>query len=193
MNRESTHNSPNPFSGDMNHGQNSPKATANASGTQLKRDDSPGRACGFDPDLIAGAIISLGAGGLLLRTTDMPAMTALLPVSMLSVLVLLGILLIVRCVIRLKRQDEAHTLSAPVFDNARRFLGIAASISAYVAGVALLGFYTTTAVMIPVVAWCFGYRSLKGLLIADLVFTGGIAVIFVLLMGQELPTEFFLQ
>lgn len=146
----------------------------------------------LDPDLIAGIVIVLGAGALLMRTAGMPAMTALLPVSMLSVLVLLGILLIARCVIRLKRQDENYA-PTQVFDNARRFLGITASIALYVAGVALLGFYTTTAVMIPVVAWCFGYRSLKGLLIADLIFTGGIAIIFVLLMGQELPTEFFLR
>ena len=47
--------------------------------------------------------------------------------------------------------------------------------------------------MIPVVAWCFGYRSLKGVLLADLIFTGGIAIIFVVLMGQERPTEFFLR
>lgn len=146
----------------------------------------------LDPDLIAGIVIVLAAGALLLRTAGMPAMTALLPVSMLSVLVLLGVFLIARCVIRLKRQGDAYA-PTQVFDNARRFLGIAASIALYVAGVALLGFYTTTAVMIPAVAWCFGYRSLKGLLLADLIFTGGIAIIFVLLMGQELPTEFFLR
>ncbi|RKD86928.1 MULTISPECIES: tripartite tricarboxylate transporter TctB family protein [Kushneria] len=145
---------------------------------------------GIDPDLIAGVIIVLGAGALLTRTSDMPGMTALLPVTMLSALILLGVLLIGRCVLRRRRQTVA---AIKVFDNAKRFIGIVASIAIYVAAVALLGFYTSTAVMIPVVAWCFGYRNLKGVLLADLIFTGGIAIIFVLLMGQELPTEFFLR
>ncbi|MCM2130232.1 tripartite tricarboxylate transporter TctB family protein [Larsenimonas rhizosphaerae] len=145
---------------------------------------------GIDPDLIAGTVIVLGAGVLLTRTSDMPGMTALLPVTMLSALILLGVLLIGRCVLRRRRQTVAPI---KVFDDAKRFFGIVASIAIYVAAVALLGFYTATAVMIPVVAWCFGYRSLKGVLLADLIFTGGIAIIFVLLMGQELPTEFFLR
>ncbi|MFC0338869.1 Tripartite tricarboxylate transporter TctB family protein [Kushneria avicenniae] len=148
------------------------------------------RSGGIDPDLIAGVVIVLGAGVLLTRTTDMPGMTALLPVTMLSALIILGILMIGRCALRHRRRTTA---SIKVFDNAKRFVGIIAAIAIYVAAVALLGFYTTTAVMIPVVAWCFGYRSLKGVLLADLIFTGGIAIVFVLLMGQELPTEFFLR
>ncbi|KFF48545.1 hypothetical protein GY26_13390 [Gammaproteobacteria bacterium MFB021] len=158
--------------------------------------NTPSAARGIDPDLVAGIIIVLGAGALLSRTSDMPGMTALLPVTMLSALVVLGLLMIGRCLLRRRRRgDPEATAPAPlkVFDNARRFFGIVVAIAAYVAGVALLGFYTTTAVMIPVVAWCFGYRSLKGVLLADLIFTGGIAIIFVVLMGQELPTEFFLR
>ncbi|BBI64888.1 hypothetical protein HSBAA_61940 [Vreelandella sulfidaeris] len=61
------------------------------------------------------------------------------------------------------------------------------------AGVSLIGFYTTTAVMVPLVAWSFGYRDIKRLLLADLIFTGGLAIIFALLMGQDLPTEFFIR
>nr|WP_300311625.1 tripartite tricarboxylate transporter TctB family protein [Halomonas sp.] len=146
----------------------------------------------FDPDLIAGTVVTLGAGALLLRTSAMPPMTALLPVTMLLVLMVLGALLIIRCLVRLKRDNGVHE-PLQVFTNIRRFLGIAAAIVVYVACVANLGFYTSTAVMIPIVAWCFGYRNVRGLLLADVIFTGSIAIIFVLLMGQELPTEFFLR
>ena len=72
-----------------------------------------------------------------------------------------------------------------------RQVGIVLAIALYMAGVVALGFYTSTAIMLPVVAWCFGYRDIKRLLLADVIFTGGLAVIFVVLMGQELPAEFF--
>lgn len=148
---------------------------------------------GVDPDLIAGAVIVVSAGLLMLRTTDMPTMTALLPIMMLSALILLGVLLIGRCLLRRQRQQNGGFTPLSVFTDARRFLGIIISIGLYIAGITQLGFYSSTAIMVPVVAWCFGYRSLKGVLLADLIFTGSLAVIFVLLMGQDLPAEFFLR
>jgi hypothetical protein len=45
--------------------------------------------------------------------------------------------------------------------------------------------------MVPAVAFCFGYRKPLGLALATIIFVGGIALIFMVLMNQELPPEFF--
>lgn len=147
---------------------------------------------GPHPDLIAGIAIIAIAGCLLLRTPEMPIMSAALPIAMLTALVGLAVLMILRVFVA-DRRESVKALRHPVFACWPRFVGIIVAIGLYVAGVSLIGFYTSTAVMVPVVAWCFGYRNIKRLLLADLIFTGGLTVIFVLLMGQDLPTEFFIR
>ncbi|QFT84621.1 Tripartite tricarboxylate transporter TctB family protein [Halomonas sp. THAF12] len=147
---------------------------------------------GPHPDLLAGIGIIVVAGFLLLRTPDMPTMSSVLPITMLSALIGLAVLMILRVFVA-KRSERVKAPRHRIFDSWPRFVGIIASIGIYVGSVSLIGFYTTTAVMVPVVAWCFGYRDIKRLLLADLIFTGGLAVIFVLLMGQDLPTEFFIR
>lgn len=142
------------------------------------------------PDLIAGIVIILAAGALLTRTVAMPVMTALLPVVMLGALVVLAALMIGRALLG-GRSGRKLAPRYPVFANAGAFAGIVLAIALYIAGVVALGFYTSTAIMLPVVAWCFGYRDIKRLLLANVIFTGGLALIFVVLMGQELPAEFF--
>ncbi len=147
---------------------------------------------GLHHDLIAGVVIIAGASFLLTRATDMPPMSAVLPIAMLGALLVLSALMILRVLVR-GRKGRPVAPRYHVFANRNRFFGTILSIALYTVGVSFIGFYTTTAVMIPVVAWCFGYRHIKRLLLADLIFTGGLAVIFVLLMGQELPAEFFIR
>ncbi|WP_162623109.1 tripartite tricarboxylate transporter TctB family protein [Billgrantia lactosivorans] len=147
---------------------------------------------GPHPDLIAGIAIIVVAGFLLLRTPDMPTMSSILPITMLSALIGFAALMILRVFVA-NRSERVKAPRHRTFDSWPRFLGIITSIGIYVVSVSLIGFYTTTAVMVPVVAWCFGYRNIKRLLLADLIFTGGLAVIFVLMMGQDLPTEFFIR
>ncbi|CAM0554900.1 hypothetical protein EHLJMEHL_00488 [Vreelandella titanicae] len=144
------------------------------------------------PDLITGIAIIVVAGFLLLRTPDMPTMSSLLPITMLSTLIGLSVLMILR-VFAATRSERFKAPRHQIFENLPRFLGIVVAIGLYVASVSLIGFYTTTAVMVPLVAWSFGYRDIKRLLLADLIFTGGLAIIFALLMGQDLPTEFFMR
>lgn len=147
---------------------------------------------GPHPDLITGIAIIVVAGFLLLRTPDMPTMSSLLPITMLSTLIGLSILMILRF-FAATRSERFKAPRHQIFENLPRFLGIVVAIGLYVASVSLIGFYTTTAVMVPLVAWSFGYRDIKRLLLADLIFTGGLAIIFALLMGQDLPTEFFMR
>ncbi|MCS2609779.1 tripartite tricarboxylate transporter TctB family protein [Halomonas dongshanensis] len=144
------------------------------------------------PDLVAGVLIIVASALLLTRTSSMPFMTALLPVTMLGALIVLAALMVLRALVGGKGNRKLAP-RFPVFSDAKAFWCIILAISLYMAGVATIGFYTSTAIMLPVVAWLFGYRDLKRLLLADIIFTGGLAVVFVVLMGQELPAEFFVR
>ncbi|ETW13772.1 hypothetical protein ATO8_07076 [Roseivivax marinus] len=140
------------------------------------------------PDLIAGVVVILASVLLMLRAGTMPAMTALLPFAMLGALIVLSLVMIVRA---LMRDADPETARPDVFDSRNRFFGVCAAIGLYVAAVALIGFYTSTVIMIPAVSWAFGFRKPVPLALATAIFVGGIALIFHVLMGQDLPAEFF--
>ncbi len=138
------------------------------------------------PDNIAGVVLIAVCAWLLTKVTDMPYMSALLPVTMLGAIIVLSVLMIVRNLIK-----SGAVPVKPVFTSLPRFLLVVACVGGYVLAVGTLGFYTSTLVMLPVVAWLFGYRKPKGIALATLIFVGGIALIFLVLMNQSLPPEFF--
>lgn len=176
----------------MNDIDNQIKGRPTSSGSPQQASAEPPRPVWSHPDVIAGMVIIVGAGWLLTHTPAMPVMTALLPVTMLSALIVLAVLMIGRALLG-GRNSRKVTARYPVFDRVGAFLGVVLAIVLYMAGVVALGFYTSTAIMIPVVAWCFGYRDIKRLVLADVIFTGGLALIFWVLMGQQLPAEFFIR
>ncbi|WP_417843321.1 tripartite tricarboxylate transporter TctB family protein [Thalassospira sp.] len=137
-------------------------------------------------DIIAGLVIVACSVWLFTETRDMPPMSALLPVVMLCAMALMGIILIGRTFLKPDLRSDRAVFVAP-----RRFFLVVFAIGAYALGVATLGFYTSTTLMVPSVAWCFGYRKPFGLALATVIFVGGIALIFLVLMNQDLPTEFF--
>jgi len=137
------------------------------------------------PELAFAALIFAGCGWLLLHALDLPAMSALLPVAM---LVLLMVLAAIRAATVLMRGTGPTGLS---IDHPLRAAGGFAVLILYAFAVQLLGFYTSTIVMLPLVAWIFGYRNPRGLALATVLFVGGIYIIFSLLMGQRFPEEFF--
>ncbi|RCK49831.1 hypothetical protein TH25_12470 [Thalassospira profundimaris] len=138
------------------------------------------------PDNIAGVVLIAVAAWLLTKVTDMPYMSALLPVAMLCTIIGLSALMILRNLIK----SGAVSVN-PVFTSLPRFALVVACVAGYVISVANAGFYTSTLLMLPVVSWLFGYRKLKGIALATLIFVGGIALIFLVLMNQSLPPEFF--
>ncbi|KPQ20504.1 MULTISPECIES: tripartite tricarboxylate transporter TctB family protein [unclassified Halomonas] len=168
------------------------KDQGSLSGANLNEYSGEKSVRGLHHDLIVGLVVIVGASYLLTFALDMPPMSSVLPIAMLGALIVLSLLMVLRTLINIRNgRSMAHRYQ--VFVNKRRFFGITFAILAYSLGVSLIGFYTTTAMMIPAVAWCFGYRHIKRLLLADLIFTGGLAIIFVLLMGQDLPPEFFIR
>ena len=70
-----------------------------------------------------------------------------------------------------------------------RFVLILAVGAAYVAGFVWLGFFTSTVIMVPAVAWMLGYREPKVILLTTLSITLVLYAVFRLLLGVPLPEE----
>ena len=60
-------------------------------------------------------------------------------------------------------------------------------IVAYALSTDFVGFYLSTAVSVPLVAWVFGFRHPLGLAVATVIVVGSIWLIFDFGMSQEFP------
>ena len=69
----------------------------------------------------------------------------------------------------------------------KRVLGAFMLIACYALATDFIGFYVSTAVVIPLVAYVFGYRSLPGLALATCIVLGAIYLIFDFAMAQTFP------
>ena len=116
-------------------------------------------------------------------TLTLPAIAALLPGAMLAALAILAVLLLIQD----QRGAGEGKAAEAITSTPSRVLTAFALIVGYALSVEWLGFYPSTAVSIPLTAYVFGYREPKGLLIATLVVTGGIYLIFSYAMAQEFP------
>jgi hypothetical protein len=119
----------------------------------------------------------------LFPTAELKPISALLPATMLTaILVFAGILLIAD-----QRKAAAGEAAKPVTKAPKRVLWAFLLIVAYALAVDFVGFYISTAVSIPVVAYAFGYRNPLGLAIATLIMLSMIYLIFGFAMSQEFP------
>jgi len=90
--------------------------------------------------------------------------------------------------VRILAAGRAERLEATGVDLSR-FVLILAVGAAYVAGFVWLGFFTSTVIMVPAVAWMLGYRETKVILLTTLSFTLVLYAVFRLLLGVPLPEE----
>ncbi len=136
----------------------------------------------------AGFII-VASALLLFSALDLPTMSALLPVAMLGCLIALGVALIF---VQFMRRQSVADKDLKVGDPARA-LGAFSAIIIYTLAVQYIGFYISTIIMVPTVAWLFDFRNIRGLALATVIFVGGTFLIFSMLMGQRFPEEIFLR
>lgn len=130
------------------------------------------------------ALGTLGLASVFVSSTlTLPAISALLPGAMLATLALLAVLLLISD----QRQARQGLVSEPISQSPKRVLVAFALILAYAFCVEGLGFYPSTAVAVPLIAFTFGYRQPRGLAIATVIVTGGIYLIFSYAMAQEFP------
>lgn len=135
------------------------------------------------PESLTAIGIFVLSAGFLSLTAQLDPLSALLPAVMLSALMLLSFLLF------LVDQRHASAGQAPVAatKNPKRVMAALALVVLYTISVDLLGFYPSTAVFVPLVAYLFGYRDLRGLMLATVIVLAGIYAIFSFAMAQEFP------
>jgi putative tricarboxylic transport membrane protein len=63
----------------------------------------------------------------------------------------------------------------------------------YIFAIDKIGYYTTTIIYIPVMAWLLGYRSKTVIIASTAIYLGVVLVVFDILFERELPEEFFMQ
>jgi len=136
------------------------------------------------PETLTAIGIIVVAAGFVIPTYDLRAISALLPAAMLVGLIVLSVALLVSDQRKASMGDEAEEMTK----SPKRVIGAFLLIVAYALATDYIGFYVSTAVTIPLVAWIFGYRAPLGLLIATVVVIGSIWAIFDFGMSQDFPT-----
>ena len=139
------------------------------------------------PETLTALGIIVVAAGFLFPTYDLRAISALLPAVMLVGLIVLSFLLLLAD----QRKAAEGEPATPMTKSPKRVIGAFLLIVAYALACDFVGFYVSTAVTIPLVAWIFGYRSPFGLLIATVIVVGTIWAIFDFGMSQDFPTGRF--
>ena len=134
-------------------------------------------------ETVTAVVIFVVAAAFLVPTADLPPLSALLPATMLMGLLVLTVALLVAD----QRKAAAGEAAKPLTDSPRRALGAFGLIVVYALCVDLFGFYPSTAVFVPLIAFLFGYRSLRGLVLATVIVLAAIYLIFSFAMAQEFP------
>lgn len=135
------------------------------------------------PETLTAMGLIAGSAALLTLTPELPALSALLPIAMLLSLMVLAGVLLVKDQLSASRGQTAK----PMTESPHRVLGALIGIVVYMVCVEYLGFYLSTAVSVPALAYAFGYRNGPGLVLATLIVVGSIYGIFDWVMGQSFP------
>lgn len=135
------------------------------------------------PETLTAFCIIVVSALLLIPAFELRPISALLPGSMLIGLIVLAALLLVSD----QRKATEKAATAPVTKSPKRVIGAFLLILGYALATDFIGFYVSTTLVIPVVAWVFGYRNLLGLCLATIIVMGAIWLIFDFAMAQEFP------
>ncbi len=134
-------------------------------------------------ETLSAATVLVAAIGLLFPATQLRPLSALLPVAMLLLLILLSIVLLVID----QRKAAAGEAANPVTEKPKRVFGALCLVALYVVLVELIGFYISTALAVPTVAYVFGYRNRIGLATASVIVLMAIYLIFDFALSQDFP------
>lgn len=145
--------------------------------------ESPLRRLSRPESLTAIAIIA-AAAAFLVPTAALRPISALLPAAMLVGLIVLSVGLLVSD----QRKAAAGEAAEPMASAPKRIIGAFLLIFGYAISVDFVGFYASTAMAIPLVAYVFGFRNLLGLVVATLVVISAIYLVFDFAMALGFPT-----
>lgn len=136
------------------------------------------------PETLTAVGVIAASAALLIPTFEMRAISALLPAAMLIGLIVLSVFLLLSD----QRKAGSGENAQPMTNSPKRVIKAFLLIVSYALATDFIGFYVSTAVTIPLVAWLFGYRNPMGLLFATVIVVGTIWLIFDFGMSQNFPT-----
>lgn len=139
------------------------------------------------PETLNAVGVIVASAALLIPTFEMRAISALLPAAMLIGLIVLSVFLFLSD----QRKASSGERAQPMTNSPKRVIKAFLLIVAYALATDFIGFYVSTAVTIPWVAWLFGYRNPMGLLLATVIVVGTIWLIFDFGMSQDFPNGRF--
>lgn len=135
------------------------------------------------PEKLTAIGIVVVAAGFLIPTFDLRAISALLPAAMLISLIVLSVALLVADQRKASRGEDPKAMTK----SPKRVAGAFGLILGYALATDFIGFYVSTAITIPLVAFAFGYRNPYGLAVATVIVVGTIWAIFDFGMSQDFP------
>ncbi|RYH06567.1 tripartite tricarboxylate transporter TctB family protein [Tropicimonas sp. IMCC6043] len=135
------------------------------------------------PETLTALGIVAVATAFLVPTASLKPISALLPAAMLVGLIILSVALLIDD----QRKATAGEEPKPMTSAPKRVLGAFGLILGYALAVDFIGFYVSTAIAVPLVAYAFGYRNPLGLAIATAIVLGAIFMIFDFGMSQDFP------
>lgn len=127
----------------------------------------------------------------LMHALSFPRVSAYLPSAVLGLLTLLLAVWAVQAFVSLRREHGEALLFRKA--EVKRFGVLVIATLLLISIAPLLGFATAFLIFVPVTGYLLGYRSLKGLALAAVVFTSLIYLVFVALLSRPLPTELILR
>ena len=140
-------------------------------------------------DRIAGVLI-FAVGALLFHNTlDFPEESALFPRMILGLwMVLSGWMVLRSFVVADWRNMEYEAF----FIHGGRFVLAVGMMALYVFAIDWVGYYTTTIIYIPLMAWLLGYRNKFVIVASTVIYLGVVLGVFDILFERQLPKEFFM-
>lgn len=138
------------------------------------------------PDVVGGLVVLAACALLGWQVLELPRSSAIFPELVLG----LGAITAAIMTVQGFRRDAPE--SQRFFRHPRRFVVATAYIGLYLLGIAAVGFYTSTAILVPLTAVTFGYRKPVAILVATAVFLGVTALLFGYALDYRFPPEFFM-
>ncbi|WBU53980.1 tripartite tricarboxylate transporter TctB family protein [Paracoccus sp. SCSIO 75233] len=144
---------------------------------------NPDRSRLLRPETLTAIGIFVAAAVFIVPTFDLPPMAALLPAAMLVSLMILAAFLLVNDQRKAAAGEPAETMTR----SPKRVALAFGLVVLYALSVDFIGFYVSTAISVPLVAYVFGFRNPVGLATATVIVLAAIYLIFSIAMSQEFP------
>lgn len=139
--------------------------------------------------IISISLITICLLGLIFEVSTYTGASAIMPLGILSIVIILSLIWLVQSMFELKRSSSSTDDMITDDIESKRFFVFFCISFIYVIAISSIGFFTATIIAIPIMSISMGYRNLIGITISTVLFTSIIFVVFNLFLKVPLPLE----